>query len=397
MPGRRRSRASLWTHKKSKSASRHSGDPTAPTWPTWDTLEQLGAFIVVDGDGKEHRFDLNDVAAILPPDKDSATITLEEYWMVKIKSIRSTADGEVWVQINWYYSPQDINEKIPSFDALHCAKNERIYSHHSEVISALTFEALVQMVDFLEDDPDQDRILGDQFFCRYFFETRRPILKIFPYTCTSEVTRPPSTTPKTSREFGYTACICGELYNPEDMGPGRVMHWCPRPSCRRGYHRSCLLSSGHQVLGTQPDIVCARLAISPDTDEPITLPDERVMLQLPPRLMRLAAQPIVRGGIHGIAGNVGVVVHARRIVHAAFRERQGFDSDSDSDSASRSRRIIDVEVGLDVDLDRWDEDPAFEFWKDSVVEPNLSYLHDGHTGIAAGIQIHICPTCAGAV
>ncbi|KAJ7121029.1 hypothetical protein C8R44DRAFT_981898 [Mycena epipterygia] len=402
MPGRRRGRARLWTHTKSKSINLQFGEPTAPTASVWATLEQLGSFIIVDEDGQEYKFSLNDVAAVVPLDKHSTDLPLDQYWMVRIKGIRSTPGGEVWVQINWYYSPHDVSEKMPSFNPSHCAKHERIYSHHSEIISSLTFEAVVPMADFLEDDPNQVPILRDQFFCRYFLDTNQSTFKISQYT--SNVEKPMhASNLRVWEDFGCNSCLCGEPYSPEDMDPRRVMHWCPRPNCRRAYHRSCLLQRGHHKLFlAQQDIICARLASSPDTDDQVTFPDEYTMMQLPSKLMSLAAQPLVRGGTYGVAGNVAVIVLARRAVHAAFRDhRRLLDSGSDSDSSSESRRIVDVELDLDLDLDFWDKAPGFHSWKDAIVQQNLSLWEDGDAPAARvreeGISILVCPDCAGAV
>jgi len=38
-------------------------------------------------------------------------------------------------------------------------------------------------------------------------------------------------------------CLCNRPYNPMDRTPGGLMHFCPRPACRRAYHTRCLGSS----------------------------------------------------------------------------------------------------------------------------------------------------------
>ncbi|KAJ7481828.1 hypothetical protein FB451DRAFT_1364917 [Mycena latifolia] len=376
MPARRhRARAQLWTHKKKQSA----GTSHAPLIDDagWDALEhaQVGVF-VVDTNGWEQTFQLNDVAAIRPPGTEDDS---EEYWIARIKGIRVAPSGQVYVQVNWYYSPQDVSEKMPSFDAAHCATRERIYSHHSEVIPALMFEAPIPMIHFLDDDPEQKPIRHDQFFCRYFFDTNvdRPEFNVFPYTCAGDGA--PSPTPRMrSEESKYRAntCICGEPYRPDDEDPSHVMHWCPRPLCRRAYHRVCLLESGHHSLLAARDVVCARLGSSPDAEAPVDA--TAVVHLLPAGLASLAAQPMVRGGVHGVAGNVAAVVCARRVVYASFPIQDSTDC------------FFNAMTGLA----RWGEEAGFESWKEAVVEPNLCLLGNGEEGVTV---VLLCPECGGAV
>jgi hypothetical protein len=108
------------------------------------------------------------------------------------------------------------------------------------------------------------------------------------------------------------------------------------------------------------------------------MPDDETMFRwLPADLLRLAAQQIVRGGVHGVAGNVAAVVRARRVVHAAFRALD-----------PESRHIIDTQFDLDLDLDFWEEDSGFASWEEAIVETN-----NGDEGNV----VLVCPACAGAV
>ncbi|KAJ7026585.1 hypothetical protein C8F04DRAFT_1125067 [Mycena alexandri] len=384
MPGRR-SRAKNWTHKKSKSAHLQGGEPTAPKAAVWEGLEQHGSFIVLDEDNQEHVFKIGDDAAVVPAGKYSQDVPLDQHWMVRVKGIRSKPNGEVWVKINWFYSPQEVSEKVPTFDASKCAKYERIYSHHSEIVSALTFEALVAMVEFLEDDADQPCILQDQFFNRYYLETNREKFNVLQYTSDGLET------------LGAKLCRCGELYNPEDSD-SRVMHWCPRPGCRRAYHRSCLIEDTHchAALKGRNNLVCVRLSSSADTDEAVMIPGHEILRRIPESLVFLAAQPMVRGGAHGVAGNVAIVVRARRVVHAALSivKRESFSgSDLSSDSEAEGIWIVDAQLDLDLDLYSWYEDPGFASWQDAIVEARLS--SEAHPEETNGV--FVCPTCGGAL
>ncbi|KAJ7880858.1 hypothetical protein B0H13DRAFT_2345401 [Mycena leptocephala] len=164
MPGTRRTRthALLWTHHKSKSSyhNRQFEAPSAsPTGSNWEALEQLGSFIIGKETDKEETSYLKNQcsATVVPPGtrlkSKNILLEVEQLWITKIKEIRVNIDGQT--KVNWYYSPSNVKEHMPSFDVSRCAKYEHIYSHHSEVISALTLYRPLPMVDFLEDDPDQ--------------------------------------------------------------------------------------------------------------------------------------------------------------------------------------------------------------------------------------------------
>ena len=73
-----------------------------------------------------------------------------------------------------------------------------------------------------EDDPDQRYIPDGEFYRRYTFEY-----------CVRNVQPKP----------GLKTCICHTPYNPNDMDPLNLMHFCPRPSCRKAYHHQCLLAA----------------------------------------------------------------------------------------------------------------------------------------------------------
>jgi hypothetical protein len=146
-------------------------------------------------------------------------------------------------------------------------------------------------------------------------------------------------------------CICGIPYNPDDDSDKNIMHFCPRPNCRKSYHRQCLVKSYIDTSNTA-NLPTRLLASSPDTDEPfefpsyepprkkqkqimrkgvennksrVTLPSaspepEELLSSFPADLVKAAEQPIIKGGSAGIAGNVTYVVNARRLVYGAIME-----------------------------------------------------------------------------
>jgi hypothetical protein len=128
-----------------------------------------------------------------------------------------------------------------------------------------------------------------------------------------------------------------------------TMHICPRPSCRRAFHRDCLIAalsvepakSKHdrhlRLITTSPDddTVFTLSDLVPTPSAPVTktrkkktdVPDptpktsEEILASLPIALIQIAQQQIVRGVFGGgLVGNVKAVTTARRLVYEAVQE-----------------------------------------------------------------------------
>ncbi|KAJ7076449.1 hypothetical protein B0H15DRAFT_955617 [Mycena belliarum] len=334
---------------------RTGSDPASPTVKEWATMKPFGSFVVEDADGNENVFALGDRAVVLPGGKKK--LAPHQYWVARIIAIRGKdcPDSkkparlgkakilvpEFWVQVRWYYSPSEVAYRVKGFKESHCSRYERIYSDHSEVVSALTFDDTVSVAKFREDDPDQLPIGADEFFTRYRLNTRT--LEIESYSLAP---------------LADTAGCCEAPYSLRDKVSLHIMHMCPRPCCRRFYHSACLLAAGHWAPLTHPLLL---LASSPDTDaHPATTsaskrkrkPDastcpisllEAVAAHVPPLpepLLALAAQPIVRSAaLRGLnfTGNSRAVAAARRIVYAVLQKGyavpDGWAEDLDVDAA----------------------------------------------------------------
>ncbi|KAJ7432692.1 hypothetical protein FB451DRAFT_1380774 [Mycena latifolia] len=142
----------------------------------------------------------------------------------------------------------------------------------------------ILMIHFLDDDPEQKPIHNDQFLPLLFdMNPDRP------------------------------------KFNARRRGPVPRDALVPAPTVSSCIPPRCLLESGYHSLLAAWDVVCARLGSSPDAEAPVDA--TTVVHLLPAGLASLAAQPMVRGGVHGVAGNVAAVVHARRVVYASFRYR----------------------------------------------------------------------------
>ena len=273
----------------------------------------------------------------------------------------------------------------------------------SKVFQTLIFLiGVVSVVDFQEDDPEQDYIPFRDFYSRYTVEPKARKLLVtsffsrkFSHCLSSRFLPQPKPGSKT--------CVCSTPYIPEDMNQSKLMHFCPRPSCRIAYHENCLLSiksqdpvpaagpsspkksraksarkhasiihvkrrlpavNGNATSDPSESRALRLLACSPDTDDEIDLqslipltiihkdhgsdteieppkkkrrgrpknipssPTETVLQEphsltqvlstLPADLLQVAQQPLVRGGafaVGGVAGNIGAVTRARRIVY----------------------------------------------------------------------------------
>ncbi|KAJ6510265.1 hypothetical protein C8R47DRAFT_1208300 [Mycena vitilis] len=319
------------------------GEGTAPSPQEWANMTPYGCFTVTAQDGQEVAFSVQDTAAVLPGGTSVGTqIPYHKYWVVKILAIRgrhpqskrrarsnNAETPQIWVRVNWFYSRHEVSYKIKGFNPAHCSDYERIYSDHSEIISALTFDALAPVIKFREDDPQQEPIGNEDFFVRYYLKTSSAQCEIESYASSS------------AHGEEFPGCICGRPYDVKDANPLHVMHMCPRPHCRRFYHSSCLLEHGYWITMTDP-LIRVPCTESPYADKSPSTPkyklrssssfrspsscrspsSSEVVALLPFNLLLLAGQPIVRGaGLPSlsITGNARDVVYARSVVSAALQ------------------------------------------------------------------------------
>jgi hypothetical protein len=313
-----------------------------------------------------------------------------------------------------------------------------------------------------ENDHEQRYIPEDSFYRRYTFEYRARNLQPKP---------------------GHAACFCKRPYSPNDTKLESLMHFCPRPSCRRAFHHRCLVGIKSKESATaaresltvkiprisesrespesgggtvrvarsarkhvskpstrrtkarkeaEDEIEVAKavlppassswqssssltprdlrlLSCSPDTDDTLDLEaliphtddsmdvdsdpermsendgsaDEPVIRKrgrgrpakktkakgkktaaprrkrterpsldsvlgtIPPSLLTIAVQPLVRGGAFvsgGVAGNIGMVTRARRLVHTALQMGGGDDVESDWEDVvfGEDRQVLEI-------------------------------------------------------
>ncbi|KAJ6501081.1 hypothetical protein C8R47DRAFT_1317141 [Mycena vitilis] len=300
-----------------------NADQPPPNAEEWVTMTPYGCLRAADQGGGEIVFSVGDTASVMPGRTKSevrAPRAPSNLWLVRILAIRgrqrsSGAGVEVWARINWYYSRQEVSHKIKGFNSSHCSEYERIYSDHSEIISALVLDAVVPVSKFREDDATQAPVGAEEFFCRYFLQTSSHPCQMWSY----------ASSPSTHQEE-FLGCICGSTYDLNDADPLRVMHMCPRPHCRRFHHSSCLLECGHWCAASDPATRPATFPEGPFVSEYFTCkhlsPSPNVLhTRIPSSLLAIASQPIVRGAaLHnqGITGNSRDVLYARDIVSSAL-------------------------------------------------------------------------------
>ncbi|KAL4264963.1 hypothetical protein AB1N83_004510 [Pleurotus pulmonarius] len=253
-------------------------------------------------------------------------------------------EPEVWAYVQWYYSGADANKLTDTFDRTLCSNYERIISDAYDYVSSSSFEDVVKVKRYYEDSLEQKDIEDAEFFYRYRLGHRTKEISRFTHQ------DDPGEVQELLRTPGSNTCICKNPYSPSATSV--LMHFCPRPSCRRWYHAKCLkgIKSMLKLKNTDPEAGRRYLATSPFTDASMRLPgDDDVPASrptkkrrtnhtvtitpidnsqdpecraryeaLPDDLLEAAQQPIVKGRALGsghIVGNIRLVALARKAVY----------------------------------------------------------------------------------
>ncbi|KAH7882991.1 hypothetical protein F5I97DRAFT_1978297 [Phlebopus sp. FC_14] len=294
--------------------------PDGPTRSEWEAFQRFRSFIVHDNDGDKHEFKLGDTAYIVPYKARSLdnSLSWEEHWIAKIREIAAANAEEVWVRVQWFWSPDEVSQVIKSFHPEFCGQYEKIFSDNHDIISSQCFAGLVEVKRYNEQNLEQLGIGDDDWFFRYNFE----------YTAK-----------RINPKVATVACICGKPYAP---GTDEIVHFCPRPTCRTGYHQSCLLERGfeepvsmersYQLLQTWAETVATAksLVMPPLKKHQKTSTEmgghadagpsaESPFAYFPSDLLAIAQQQIIKGTkAGGIVGNVAPVVAARSIIYRSL-------------------------------------------------------------------------------
>ncbi|KAF8557497.1 hypothetical protein OG21DRAFT_1494683 [Imleria badia] len=272
-----------------------------------------GSFIVEDSEHEQHVFSLGDVAYIKHQDsEDSGEVIKDNHWIGKIQQIRGESSDNVWIHVQWFWSPHEVAEVIKSFDPTICGKYEKLISNNFDFVTVHCVVDHVEVKNFEETDIHQCFIGDEEWFSRFEFSYDGRRIK-----------------PKAA----HFACpICKIPYIP---GVEKIHHFCPRPNCRKFYHQSCLLKHGyvekarnHRVLETWPDIDRTESVEELSSSFHPRKKQKRncsassardPLADIPAELIAVAEQPIVRGTQGGgVVGNIASVVAARRLIYKAL-------------------------------------------------------------------------------
>ncbi|KAF9238941.1 hypothetical protein BU15DRAFT_74901 [Melanogaster broomeanus] len=316
-----RKRKSRLTHKKKSTGNPDKAPPEGLSKRQFAALEGYTSFVAPDSEGEQHTFGINDTVYIKPyATTPSEAIPDEDYWIGKVRDIRANGPDDVWVRVQWYWSPQEVAEVIKSFHPEFCGKYEKLFSDNHDIVSSRCFAGHIHVEKYDERNIHQPFIgEGDyNWFYRYTFEYNAK--RIIPKVAT-------------------VTCICGVPYIP---GVDDILHFCPRPGCRTAHHQTCLLERGfvedlseercRRLIETWPSVGTTvtetvdslanmngpprkrRKGENKTVECPVLRDDP--LEGFPEELITVARQQIVKGTkAGGIVGNVTAVTAARDLIY----------------------------------------------------------------------------------
>ncbi|KAF8518484.1 hypothetical protein JB92DRAFT_2902684 [Gautieria morchelliformis] len=312
---------------------RDAGDDsdTPPTAEHWKTMKGYGSFITHDETEVEHMFHVNDFIYVLPAGRDpDEEVDKTELWLAQIRSIRAHDSDNVWIRAKWFYHPKELpqNAKGVRRKFTKFGNFERISSNQADFIRTSTCCGLAKITQYDEQNLEQEDIEPGSFYYRCEYDWRKQLLKKPPIPCS----------------------ICKKTYNPDTD----IVHFCPRPGCRRSWHAPCLAKTNWLIKSeenfSQRMVSLDRDYVSPDAPKsnpkkkarPAKSKEASVLndpyARMPTELLAVAQQPIARGGVLGLVGNVRSVFKARSMVQNALK---GIE-DIPEDWEARLGKVFDV-------------------------------------------------------
>ncbi|KAH9474725.1 hypothetical protein JR316_0013190 [Psilocybe cubensis] len=326
------------------------------------SLKPFGSFVVSDPETNEgHKFKKEDNVAILPHGRDPGNhIEDEEYWIAKIKDIRAELheDGSntVWARVQWFYSADDVASVIKSFDKSTIGKYEKIFSDHYDYVGPESFNAIIPMAKFYENDPEPPYIPWDKFYRRYTFEYKARMLKPKPASKSKESATTfvsgnssqatVSDIPKKRKRGERGSLLSDSTKSTPDYSEGNLTP--SNPIFSRSFRLlSCSPDTDETInlqslipltvqspteLNEAEEIVISRPAMKKRKGRrsviknhvpsaPPRRPKQTIVEALgsvPFELLHIAEQPLVRGAAFangGISGNIAFVTRARRLLY----------------------------------------------------------------------------------
>ncbi|KZO96599.1 hypothetical protein CALVIDRAFT_108517 [Calocera viscosa TUFC12733] len=261
---------------------------------------------------------INDDIIIIPSGVDNdlpVYISEIQTWKGKIKAIKKQRESkERWLIVAWYYSPSEFQGlNAPDSKQNDFGSKELVFvSTHLDVIHWETVDGQAPIAMFEEEDIELDEIPESYFYCRGVWDDRKE---------------------KWLKKRPAATCICRHRYKLHEDG---LMHFCPRPYCHKWYHADCLeqhkwidadlteieielqwemsldIDEKHSTLAESiPHAPLRNMTVHGRAPDPYSF--------IPDDLLKLARQPIIRGGDYGAIGNAAVVLRARVIVDRVAR------------------------------------------------------------------------------
>ncbi|KAA1471974.1 hypothetical protein DENSPDRAFT_149365 [Dentipellis sp. KUC8613] len=355
---RKRARWSTKSKKKPSIAPplRPSSRYQVPSEPMWQAMDRFNKCEVISTDRRHYTIGRSDNIRVLGG-KMSLTEKNEHhtYWIARVVSMRARhkaltpTKADMWLYVQWYYSGADIAAEDSSQDTSFFGRYERALSDVYDYIHHDSVDGLATVIQLDELSLEPEHIDEYSFYSRWNWSS------------TAKTLNGPSRSPSTT-------CVstCEELYNPDGDSP---MHFCPRPSCRRWYHRICLFTSNRATWTSAAEHADRLLRSSPDSNDDFSLFEpskpavarmttsrrtkgkgKEVSLPLddiPPPLRRCASEPIVRGGKYGVVGNVSAVVQARRLAYRILKNELNYQQDLDKWMEGREGDVDAEDGGQD--------------------------------------------------
>ncbi|KAI0032053.1 hypothetical protein K488DRAFT_86209 [Vararia minispora EC-137] len=266
--------------------------PDKPTPDEWATFSRSQRCVVVDADGQEHIFNSGD---------ESVSRSSPEMLSFQLPSPSVMVD---WASVYWFWSGEDIRQQYHGrIETSSYGIYERSLEENKlDYMSMQSIDSKVNVRMFEEQCIEQDPIPKNSFYVRRKFCTNNGDGVRAHLTPHARVN---------------AKCTCNQAYNPDTD----EMRFCPRETCRTWYHTICLDRTQSYFDEDEHMYEYPESLIRGSLDETSTHCDLGMniaslctpnLAKLFARVNKLAKQPIVRGRVHGVSGNVHLVLMARR-------------------------------------------------------------------------------------
>ncbi|KLO04192.1 hypothetical protein SCHPADRAFT_947894 [Schizopora paradoxa] len=229
------------------------------------------------------------------------------YWIAQVDEIRAPVDdpNNVSLLVRWLIHPSyasltgedaPVSLWVLQFGVREVLTCDRIIgsceffsSNFEQVIHWVDIEKITRAIKVDESDIENEAVTSYDYYFRYHYDAKEKKL----------LTRP------------VQFCVCRESYDPDTD----VMHYCAK--CKDFFHSRCSTVTPSPVPSSSAarilDFALERTLVFPSSySHYADLPHfANHYDNVPQSLLDLARTPAMRGGEHGVTGNVAAVGHAR--------------------------------------------------------------------------------------